>query len=114
MMAVVAKIGAARSALPPITAKERAFSRSMPFVKRRHATSCGITTCVTGSAVALRTSVHASSPLEMNHVPPASPEISNLTDVPAGAAAVGQTWGLAIAAFPDLYFLVPLNAVSTP
>ena len=39
IMAVVAKIGAARSALPPITAEERAFSRSMPLVKRRQATS---------------------------------------------------------------------------
>ena len=39
MMAVVAKIAPARAALPSMVAKLRAFARSMPLVKSRHAAS---------------------------------------------------------------------------
>src|ERR1700729_2779898 len=93
MMAMVDKIGVARPTLPLMTAADRAFSRFMPLVNTRHATSCGSITDVAGSVGESSNRVHASAVLCTYHTPPASPEISKHTDVPGGAGVFRNVYG---------------------
>ena len=92
MMAVVAKIGAARSALPLIEAKERAFAikafreQTRGHILREYHVGRWFGGCIEQEG-------QASSALYTNQTPPASPVISSLTDVPTGALESRKVYG---------------------